>query len=739
MKPMTFLGFLEAFTHIEVPMLQRDYAQGRRSQSDVAGNFLEALFQVVEGKKPALHLDLIYGYQDQGSDIFKLVDGQQRITTLWLLYFFLFRQTEGLDSIKAQLAKFTYHTRESSKEFCEKLLSRASSFATDQKPSKTILTQGGKFGDKEDLKNDPTIKAMICTLDRIYQRLRAMEDKDYLKSVACLKHRLEQISFSVINMGTLGLGEELYIKLNARGKLLSKFENLKAYMEQKTQIPHDLLHAIDNKWSDYFFDATQPTTFDPRFFYFLHYANAFFTLGKGTAEKIATVLSPKRAIDHLYKPLCQEENLRLLDRVIDVLPAWSNLHALNPIFTDPSFFKDTFNEDLEKKDICYFFALLFVLKKHPQVQPDQNLQDYFRVVRHLVENDVNIQGDDIPKFFNLFNFLSNAFESAHLEGGVYEFLRKHPQRFERDTYQLEVRKAKLIVESREAKGGEDWEGVLQETSEHRYLVGYVGFLLDFSIENGQENFAKFKAYTKLTREILDIFFCNTHDLSVLQRAWLCFGDYSIEDKNQFFGNRHQVGVFRYRNPVFKLFAHQSYFHKLLDTLLATPQADLIEKLCSIVTDYTSQRERLAKRSWWEQCLLQDATLFEYINACQGKKCGRIKIEGERLYLLRVEDKRSEYVDLLGYAFYQYCAREGLEVEGYEGGQFEERQFVIKDFAVFAEAKSIKLTHLVEENATPLEPIPLHLKNTDILEEFKRAAAQIQQAIAQKTHPQTQKV
>ncbi|WP_162983006.1 DUF262 domain-containing protein [Helicobacter sp. L8] len=76
-----------------------------------------------------MHLDLIYGYKD--GSIFNLIDGQQRITTLWLLYFLLFRYADRLDSIKAQLAKFTYHTRESSKKFCEKLLSKASSFKTD--------------------------------------------------------------------------------------------------------------------------------------------------------------------------------------------------------------------------------------------------------------------------------------------------------------------------------------------------------------------------------------------------------------------------------------------------------------------------------------------------------------------------------------------------------------------------------------------------------------------------------
>ncbi|WP_221280365.1 hypothetical protein [Helicobacter gastrocanis] len=264
---------------------------------------------------------------------------------------------------------------------------------------------------------------------------------------------------------------------------------------------------------------------------------------------------------------------------------------------------------------------------------DQNLQDYFRVVRHLVENFI-FQLGKIPGVLKILDFVSNAFSSQHPENGVYAFLAKDSKEFEAYQYQLEARKAKLILKSRESKEFKDWEEALQRTSEHRYLVGYVGFLLDFSKEGGEENLQKFQAYAKHTIDILDTFFLNDNDLGVLQRAWLCFGDYSIEEENKFFGNRHQVGEFRYRNPVFKLFAKKIngagetyFFCKLLDRLLGTSKADLVEKMHSIIAAYTFQREQLIKRSWWEQCLLQEEKLFAYMNAKQSKKCGRIKIEG----------------------------------------------------------------------------------------------------------------
>lgn len=52
---------------IEIPMLQRDYTQGRIFQSKVAGEFLDSIFNVLNGKKSSLHIDFIYGYQENNN------------------------------------------------------------------------------------------------------------------------------------------------------------------------------------------------------------------------------------------------------------------------------------------------------------------------------------------------------------------------------------------------------------------------------------------------------------------------------------------------------------------------------------------------------------------------------------------------------------------------------------------------------------------------------------------------
>ena len=79
---------------IEIPVIQRDYAQGRQTMSEVREQFLDAIFDTLsttpeELTKP-LDLDFVYGSLNVGSgNKFWPLDGQQRLTTLFLLHWYL--------------------------------------------------------------------------------------------------------------------------------------------------------------------------------------------------------------------------------------------------------------------------------------------------------------------------------------------------------------------------------------------------------------------------------------------------------------------------------------------------------------------------------------------------------------------------------------------------------------------------------------------------------------------------
>lgn len=70
---------------IEVPIIQRDYAQGRVDKKEIRDKFLNALFQSINDES-GIKLDFIYGSVESG--IFQPLDGQQRLTTLFLLHWY---------------------------------------------------------------------------------------------------------------------------------------------------------------------------------------------------------------------------------------------------------------------------------------------------------------------------------------------------------------------------------------------------------------------------------------------------------------------------------------------------------------------------------------------------------------------------------------------------------------------------------------------------------------------------
>lgn len=106
---------------ILIPMIQRDYAQGRNNTKaeEIRKVFVSDLFEriidVRDNNAPPLELDFIYGYID--SEAFIPLDGQQRLTTLYLLHWYLAYRQKLVSSYKESFTKFSYQTRKSSTNF----------------------------------------------------------------------------------------------------------------------------------------------------------------------------------------------------------------------------------------------------------------------------------------------------------------------------------------------------------------------------------------------------------------------------------------------------------------------------------------------------------------------------------------------------------------------------------------------------------------------------------------------
>ena len=80
---------------IEIPLVQRDYAQGRKGEgvSRIREDFINALCGTLLPSAPAIDLDFIFGDVDEApgenQGKFYPLDGQQRLTALFLLHCYL--------------------------------------------------------------------------------------------------------------------------------------------------------------------------------------------------------------------------------------------------------------------------------------------------------------------------------------------------------------------------------------------------------------------------------------------------------------------------------------------------------------------------------------------------------------------------------------------------------------------------------------------------------------------------
>jgi hypothetical protein len=239
----------EVITRVEIPLIQRDYAQGRRGEKvdEIRRNFLSVLRGAVSGgdARP-VSLDFVYGERLPDGALQPL-DGQQRLTTLFLLHWFLASRSGNL-SDTAEWTNFTYETRPSARRFCQRLVAstpdadagRLSDWVTDQSWYLFMW------------RYDPTINSMLVMLDAIQDEFGDVDAQEAWERL--VDPNDPAISFHLLPLPDMGSAEDLYVKMNSRGKPLTEFENFKARFEKVIEWSPahaaDFALMADTDWSD---------------------------------------------------------------------------------------------------------------------------------------------------------------------------------------------------------------------------------------------------------------------------------------------------------------------------------------------------------------------------------------------------------------------------------------------------------------------------------------------------------
>lgn len=251
MEPKTFKTIFSTYNdksgktveikRIEIPKIQRDFAYGRTDDKNrrKRERFLDSLYEAVCGNP--IILDFVYG--DIKENKLTPLDGQQRLTTLFLLYWYASKK-EDLPVTEIEFLKnFSYETRPSARKFCEAITTKGFKLKSDKDISEQIKD---KNWFPLEWQHDATISSMFVMLNAIQKRFSGVEN---------LYTKLENISFYFLPIEDMGLTDELYIKMNSRGKPLTPFEHFKAEFEKQlnlvdNNIAKRISSKIDREWTD---------------------------------------------------------------------------------------------------------------------------------------------------------------------------------------------------------------------------------------------------------------------------------------------------------------------------------------------------------------------------------------------------------------------------------------------------------------------------------------------------------
>ena len=603
---------------VVIPQLQRDYAQGRDEAKELRERFLSQILHVLRGEG-RLNLDFVYGYDKALSPnhhpIFYPLDGQQRLTTLWLLHWYLLPSESEAEECE-WLLRFSYHTRSSSTRFCQLLVKRA---VVDGSRRDVAAIKDQPWY-RQSYNADATIAAMLGTL-RTIEKLVAPEERVALWERLCHQRAL---TFDVIDIKgeEFRLTDELYIKMNARGKPLTSFECYKAdltralreigeqdvpccYKGKPLSYADYFAFKVDNEWLDLFYHR-EIDGLDERMYGFIqNIAKLCFFLDPENAKKNVDAFTYWDSVN----VFSIQDNA---DRLISILDLFERIQAKQPLrdffaTLTPSIrfseedgkdasasVKDLFRESCDKNasvNLVLLLAMSYYMETYKLVEATEELQDYLRVVRNLLWGErqldemhyqSNVRINSLLNYWGWIEPLASrkqVLDAVKSSGEVFSKKRKLHQRVD------------FILRYPELKP------LVGELEDHPLLAGQLGI---FDLDQDANDFKRQAEAFKL---IFDPAFCARGDADkLIIRALVASGYPGVQGKNVWGGYRDTWffgGNGRWSTVLSIKEYEQSEQRKAIRQLLsqfAGGTGDTTERLQRIIDAYLESED--AKRRGW---------------------------------------------------------------------------------------------------------------------------------------------
>lgn len=635
-----------------IPIIQRDYAQGRKGKEVLRKHFFTNLIEALNNESD-LKLDFVYGTIEDGK--FAPLDGQQRLTSLWLLHWYLAYKTEHLaeDSVKTRLKKFSYETRISSREFIQKLCNGLNGDENEKegKSISDIIRNQPWF--TQSFASDPTIQSMLTSLDDkekgcgFEQLLKKEEYKDKWDAyweLLCSEKCPITFFYKDMKDDDLPESDSLYVKMNARGKRLTNFENFKAELfkvKRNNQALFSLEYFIspfENQWTNDIFwpYKNEEKKIDEIFFKFI---NRICRNNLLRSKKFKEDLKDKSKLwlqferEEKLKDEYVFESIEAYDKEVltenfveDFTKMMNNIstaakslseHKFNNILKAPYEFKfipeynngDISSITIPERVLMEGVACYFIHNEYNE----ETFRDWMFFVRNLTYNS------SADRYERIGGLLEKIYKWAKHSGDVITFLKDYKEEYKdiaAEQFQEEVEKAKMISKLRAGESSfnfkekdiRDAETDLPTDGAIRYLFTDSDKNIDWNLFETKSENAK-KLFLKENEDTIPV--------NTLRKLVALF-----EKKEQFSCNKQLIYDSKkssWKNILLNLEELKEPVHKLLtstEELLSDSKLSQFEPQSEHLDDDYKQLQKdlvttnfLEKTTWCEFAFREENMLF----------------------------------------------------------------------------------------------------------------------------------
>lgn len=486
---------------VVIPLIQRDYAQGRKDKrtTEVRKKLLQDINSaLLDTNVGPLDLNFIYGKSTNGK--FIPLDGQQRLTTLFLVYLFAYRNNDECDF----LGNFSYKTRDSSKKFFKSLFENRKSFFTETESPSEIITDQPWFADSWQL--DPTVQGALKTLDDI----SASFDYgfDYVSILSDSNN--QKLVFNFLDIDKLGSEDELYIKLNSRGRPLTDFENFKARLIDRikkidSHLEREFSQNIDTKWTDVIWNIDK-NAFDTNFL------NLFEIVLINNLDSLDYSKRDNWTLEIDFETI-EISHIEIIVSVLDFL-------SKNKM-TDASSILECSIVNKTLKDRVYFHVISTFIE-HQGDTLDTSYKNWYRIFRNLINNSVIDSQDSYERAIKGIN------EQIEHTSDLLEYIAEGNRinGFSIDQVDEEIEKAKLIT------ADDSYREIIEVAENHRYFDGQIRSCFYFEANDLPSR--KIDVISIYWNKISKMFTETKPEEGLLMRAaLLALGDYTMTTANNY--------------------------------------------------------------------------------------------------------------------------------------------------------------------------------------------------------------